>query len=74
MKKELRLNIRADADKIAELREITNSTTNQELLTNALTLLEWAIKEKQEHHSIGSLDEKSKTYRELVMPALSGIG
>jgi len=73
MKNELRLNIRADADKIAKLREITNSATNQELLSNALTLLEWAIKEKQEHHSIGSLDAENKTYRELVMPALSNI-
>ena len=58
---------------IEELMREANIRTKKDLLNNALTLLEWAIKEKKRGHEIASIDEKSKAYKEIVMPILSNV-
>ena len=55
------------------LMEITGSVTRKELFNNALTLLEWAVKEKKQGRSIASVDEQDKKLKELIMPALENV-
>jgi hypothetical protein len=47
--------------------------TKKDLFNNALTLFQWAVGEKRRGHTIASIDEKSKRYRELQMPALNDV-
>lgn len=56
---------------LGRLMDITGVATRKELFNNALTLLEWAIKEKQEGRIIASVDEEKQEYKEIVMPILS---
>lgn len=58
-------------EEIEELMEITEVTTRKDIFNYALTLLEWAIKEKQRGRIIASVDEKKNKYKELSMPILS---
>ncbi|SFD03063.1 hypothetical protein [Collimonas sp. OK412] len=62
--------------KIADLDRIMSEggiKTRKELFNNALSLLEWAIKQKKTGRIIAALDEKSESYRELSMPILDNI-
>lgn len=54
-----------------KLMEATNVATRKDLLNNALTLLEWAIKERQKRRIIASVDERNQKYKEIEMPILS---
>lgn len=56
---------------LEKLRQVTNVATRKDLLNNAVTLLEWAIKEKQKGRVIASIDEKNERYKEIEMPVLS---
>ena len=47
--------------------------TKKEFFNNALTFLEWAIKEKKAGRTIASIDETAHSYKEIVMPALSAV-
>ncbi|MES2038518.1 MAG: hypothetical protein V4495_11800 [Pseudomonadota bacterium] len=47
--------------------------TRKELFNNALSLLEWAIKQRKTGRIIAAVDEKSESYRELSMPILENI-
>ncbi len=63
-------------DKVAELEKLMAESgikTKKELFNNALTLFEWAIKERKAGKTIASVDEKAKRYKELLMPALSAV-
>ena len=55
---------------VERLKTATGSKTYKELFNNALTLLDWAIRQRHEERKIGSFDEQNKNYRELQMPAL----
>lgn len=50
--------------------EISGLNNRRELLNNALTLFEWALKQRMEGRTIASVDEEKGFYRELSMPAL----
>jgi metal-responsive CopG/Arc/MetJ family transcriptional regulator len=58
---------------IEELMKEANVRTKKDLFNNALSLLEWAIKEKRDGREIASIDEKEKAYKEIVMPILSNV-
>lgn len=63
-------------DKVAELEKLMAESgikTKKELFNNALTLFEWAIKERKAGKTIASVDEKAERYKELLMPALSAV-
>ena len=63
-------------DKVAELEKLMAESgikTRKDLFNNALTLLEWAIKEKKAGRTIASLDEQAKSYQEVLMPILSAV-
>src|ERR1700740_3348291 len=55
----------ADLDRIMEEGGIK---TRKELFNNALSLLEWAIKQRKTGRVIAAVDETSDSYRELSMP------
>lgn len=44
--------------------------TRRELFNNALSLLEWALRQRKEGRVIASINEESKSYRELSTPIL----
>lgn len=48
-------------------------TTRKDLFNSALTLLAWALSERNKGRIIASLDESSGGYKELVMPFFSFI-
>ena len=63
-------------DKVAELEKLMAESglkTKKDLFNNALTLLEWAIKEKKAGRTIASIDEQEKSYEEVLMPILSAV-
>jgi hypothetical protein len=59
--------------RIDKLMVLTGTRTRKEYFNNALTLMEWGIKEKQLGHGIASIEESTKSFRELVMPALEKV-
>ncbi len=56
-----------------KLMEKINLRTRKDLFNNALTLLEWAVKEKSAGRTIASIDDESKRVKELLMPILEGV-
>ena len=69
----MRIQIEIDEIGIRVLEEIKKKTglsTYKDIFSNAVTLLEWAAKQRAEGRAVASLDERSKNYRELQMPAL----
>ncbi|MES0490583.1 MAG: hypothetical protein ABUK01_11350 [Leptospirales bacterium] len=69
--KKARLNISVSEKTLNRLKKSTGIVKNQELMEQAILLLDWAVKERKEKHIVGSLDEKNQKYKEVVMPALS---
>lgn len=60
-------------DRLAELQELMKSCgieTRKDLFNNALTLLEWAVRESSRGRAIASVSDDEKSYRELHMPIL----
>jgi metal-responsive CopG/Arc/MetJ family transcriptional regulator len=63
-------------DLVKELDELMNETniaTRKELINNALTIFQWAVKVKRSGRIVASLDEESGAAKELVMPALENV-
>ena len=71
-----RIQFELSEDKLKELEQLMAASgvkTKKEFFNNALTLLEWAIKEKKAGRTIASIDETANSYKEIVMPALSAV-
>ena len=76
MSKMVRIQFELPEEKVAELENLMSTAkiaTKKDLLNNALTVLEWIIQEKRAGRIIASLDERSKHYKELVMPIFSAL-
>ena len=58
-----------NADRLEWLAE-EGSVTKKEIVSNALTLFEWAIEEVQRGRIIASVDEEHERYKEIVLPLL----
>lgn len=58
---------------LEELMKECGIRTKADLFNNALALFVWAIKEQKSGAIIGSINEKAKTYKELIMPVLSAV-
>jgi len=54
-----------------DLMEAAHITTRKDLFNSALTLLAWAVDEREKGRVIASLDENTGKYKELVMPFFS---
>jgi Arc/MetJ family transcription regulator len=68
-----RLQIEFDAEELEALMREGRASTKKEFVNAALTLLEWAMKERKAGRIIASVDEKKDSYKELVMPILSEV-
>ena len=71
-----RIQFELSKDKVKELEDIMEESgirTKKDLFNNALTLLEWAIRESKAGRVIASIDEKGKKYKEILMPILAAI-
>jgi hypothetical protein len=47
--------------------------TRKDLFNNALTLLQWAVKESRRGRAIASVDQANERFTELHMPFLSDL-
>ncbi len=52
----------------------TRLRTRKELFNNALTLFEWAVKQKKAGRVIAAIDQSQDIVKELVMPSLENAG
>lgn len=69
----VRLQVEMTKERLAaidQLTEITGMGTRKEFLDNALTLLAWAIRERQKGRTIASVSEDGQSFREVMMPCL----
>lgn len=48
-------------------------STRKEMLINALSLLDWALREKQNGACIFSINRQDKSYKELLMPFFAAL-
>lgn len=72
----VRIQLELPVEKVQELEELMEQakiSTKKDLINNALTLLEWALNEKKEGRTIASINEKTMSYKELVMPVLLAV-
>lgn len=77
VKKQQRVQFDLNEQRLAELEKLMvmgGVGNRKELFNNALTLLEWAMKERSEGRSIASVSTDSDSYRELEMPILMNAG
>lgn len=71
-----RIQFELSDDRVKELEglmEEVGIVTRKDFFNNALTLFEWAIKEKKAGRTLASIDEVNQRYRELVMPSLASV-
>jgi Arc/MetJ-type ribon-helix-helix transcriptional regulator len=71
-----RLQIELDEERLSEIEALMKegrASTKKEFINAALTLMEWAMKERRAGRIIASVDEKKDSYKELVMPILSEV-
>jgi hypothetical protein len=47
--------------------------TYKDLFNNAMTLLEWAVRQREEGRMVASVDEQNMRFRELSMPILDRL-
>jgi hypothetical protein len=69
----VRIQLDFPQDKVDELNllmEKSGITTRKDLFNNALSLLAWAIKEREDGNIIAAINEAADTYKELVMHPL----
>lgn len=57
-------------EEIETLMEETGTPTKREFVNNALSLLKWAIRQRERGYSIAAVNEAEGVYRELEMPIL----
>ncbi len=66
-----RIQLNMTEEKVHEIEaamETTGVKTKKEFFNLALSLLQWAIKEKKSGRIIASLDEDNNKLKEIVMP------
>jgi len=71
-----RFQINFTPERLVELEElmvVVGAPTKKDLINNALSLLNWMVKEVKDGRIIASLDEVEMKYKELVMPLLDEI-
>jgi hypothetical protein len=71
-----RLQFELPDERVVELDEILERTglkTRVNLFNHALTLFEWAVRERESGRIIASMDEETGRYKELEMPGLPRI-
>lgn len=71
-----RLQIDVTDTQVSDLEQLMKEcdiSTKKELFNNALTLFEWAVRERKRNRIIAGIDEAAERYHELHMPVLDRI-
>jgi hypothetical protein len=69
----VRIQVDFSRERVSELEKVMKlcgMSTKKELLNNALSLFEWAVREVMRGRAVASVDEEDQKYRELQMPTL----
>ena len=69
----MRLNFEFPEDRVQELKDLqaaAGAENMKELVNNALTILEWAIKEVKNGNETAAVNENDQVYRVLITPLL----
>ncbi len=72
----MRLNFEFPEDRIRELKELqaeAGADNMKELINNALSILEWTIKEVKNGNEIAAVNEDDQVYRVLITPLLERV-
>ena len=72
----MRMNFELPEERVNELKALqseTGSESMKELFNNALTMLEWAIKEVKNGNEIAAVNEADKVYRVFITPLLERV-
>ncbi len=64
----------AEYENLEVLVQLAGARTKTQLMNLALDLLKWAMLEKQENRAIGSLDERTDRFKELLLPSFALTG
>jgi hypothetical protein len=70
----LRIQVEFARERVQELDALADYcdlATRKELFNNALSLFEWAVNEVKRKNIIASVNEEERTYKQVVMTALS---
>lgn len=59
--------------RLEKLMQEGHIATKKDLMNNALTVLEWAMKQRKDGLLVGKFDERSDKFGELEMPILSNV-
>lgn len=71
-----RIQLELPEDKVKQIEALMEESglkTKKDYINNALTLLEWAMREVKSGGAIASVDEREKRYKEILLPALENI-
>src|SRR4051794_29089336 len=69
----MRIQLDVPPERLREIEELmaqTGTNSKTDLLNDALTLFEWAVKERKSGRTIASVDEQQQRYKEIVMRSL----
>jgi hypothetical protein len=69
----IRIQFEMPEEKVKEIEDMMAEAgvkTRRDFFNNALSLLAWAIRERQTGRTIASMDESEQRYKELYMPIL----
>jgi len=69
-----RIQFELSENKLLELEALMEETgvkTKKDILNNALSFLDWAIKGRKNGRIIASVDEENQKYKEIIMPILT---
>ncbi|MEO1201814.1 MAG: hypothetical protein AAFX10_03835 [Pseudomonadota bacterium] len=73
MSNKRRITFEATNDQLEMIEELMDSTdigTKREFLSNAISLMKWAVDKVSAGSVVAAVNEDDKIYRELQMPAL----
>jgi hypothetical protein len=72
----MRLNFEFPEERINDLKVLqaeTGSESMKELINNALTMLEWSVKEVKAGNEIAAVNEDERVYRVFITPLLERV-
>ena len=72
----MRIQLELPEEKVRQLKGLMDEAgikTYRELFDNALSLLNWSVREVRAGCFIASVDEVGRKYKELIMPILTSL-
>ncbi len=72
----MKISYTISANRAAALNDLmirTGVKTKNELIDNAVSVLEWLVEEKNAGRTVGSIDNEKNIIREIVLPALTEL-